>query len=91
MLKIFNRLNYPKMLTAEKTKKKNKLNLPLNNCNQPQIWKTEDECRKKNKTNEQMHNVIISTLRPIKIVDALKDGFKIEEKSSNRPIKIRFF
>lgn len=44
-----------------------------------------DECRKKNRTNEQMQRVMMSTLSPIRMVDALKDGLRIEEKSSSRP------
>lgn len=32
-----------------------------------------------------MHKIMMITLRPIRIVDALNDGFKIEEKSSKRP------
>ena len=32
-----------------------------------------------------MHNVMIRTLKPISIVDALNDGLKIDEKSSKRP------
>ena len=44
-----------------------------------------DECRKKNKTNEQMQRVMISTLKPIKMVDALNEGLRIDEKSSSRP------
>ena len=35
--------------------------------------------------NEQMQRVMISTLRPIRMVDALNDGLRIEEKSSSRP------
>lgn len=57
----------------------------MNAWNQPQMWKTVDECRKKNRTKEQMQRVMISTLRPIKMVDALNDGLRIEEKSSSRP------
>ena len=32
-----------------------------------------------------MHNVMMSTLKPIRIVDALNDGLNIDEKSSKRP------
>lgn len=65
--------------------KSKKKHLPLNAWNHPQMWKTVDECRKKNRINEQMHNVMIRTLKPISIVDALNDGLKIDEKSSKRP------